>query len=236
MNKGIIANPNCSTIQAMVALKPLQDKYGIKRVVYSTYQAVSGSGVKGINDLKNGLGGDDEHLQAYAHPIAGNCLPHIDVFTDNGYTKEEMKMINETHKILGDDDSQRNCHCRKSFRQISQRIYQHELEKLLEFEDVVELFKNPGNHRTGRCGTQRISAGKRRCRNRRSLHRTYQKRLLFGQRTSHFAVADNIRKGATNAIQIAENWLPKWTTVVLPDTDHHFDFRKCYKFSAFNIT
>ena len=103
-NKGIIANPNCSTIQAMVALKPLQDKYGIKRVVYSTYQAVSGSGVKGINDLKNGLAGDDEHLQAYAHPIAGNCLPHIDVFTDNGYTKEEMKMINETHKILGDDD------------------------------------------------------------------------------------------------------------------------------------
>lgn len=72
-NKGIIANPNCSTIQAMVALKPLQDKYGIKRVVYSTYQAVSGSGVKGINDLKNGLAGDDEHLQAYAHPIAGNA-------------------------------------------------------------------------------------------------------------------------------------------------------------------
>lgn len=103
-NKGIIANPNCSTIQAMVALKPLQDKYGIKRVVYSTYQAVSGSGVKGINDLKNGLAGDDEHLQAYAHPIAGNCLPHIDVFTDNGYTKEEMKMINETHKILGDNE------------------------------------------------------------------------------------------------------------------------------------
>ena len=103
-NKGIIANPNCSTIQAMVALKPLQDKYGIKRVVYSTYQAVSGSGVKGINDLKNGLAGNDEELQAYAHPIAGNCLPHIDVFTENGYTKEEMKMINETHKILGDDN------------------------------------------------------------------------------------------------------------------------------------
>ncbi|MBR7088084.1 MAG: aspartate-semialdehyde dehydrogenase, partial [Mogibacterium sp.] len=103
-NKGIIANPNCSTIQAMVALKPLQDKYGIKRVVYSTYQAVSGSGVKGINDLKNGLEGNDEELQAYAHPIAGNCLPHIDVFMDNGYTKEEMKMINETHKILHDDD------------------------------------------------------------------------------------------------------------------------------------
>ncbi len=102
-NKGIISNPNCSTIQAMVALKPLHDRYGIKRVVFSTYQAVSGSGVKGINDLKNGLAGNDEPLQAYTHPIAGNCLPHIDVFMENGYTKEEMKMINETNKILGDD-------------------------------------------------------------------------------------------------------------------------------------
>ena len=102
IKKGIIANPNCSTIQAMLPLKALHDKYKIKRVVYSTYQAVSGSGMKGINDLKNGLAGNDT-CEAYAHPIAGNCLPHIDVFLDNGYTKEEMKMINETHKILGDD-------------------------------------------------------------------------------------------------------------------------------------
>lgn len=98
-NKGIIANPNCSTIQAVVALKPLSDKYILKRVVYSTYQAVSGAGLGGWNDLENGLKG--EAPQKFAHPIAGNCLPHIDVFTDNGYTKEEIKMVNETRKILG---------------------------------------------------------------------------------------------------------------------------------------
>ena len=87
----------------MVPMKPLHDKYGIKRVVYSTYQAVSGSGIKGIKDLEEGLKGNDI-MVAYPHPIAGNCLPQIDVFLDNGYTKEEMKMIDETHKILGDDN------------------------------------------------------------------------------------------------------------------------------------
>jgi len=98
-HNGIIANPNCSTIQAVVALKPLV-KYGIKRIVYSTYQAVSGAGVAGYADLENGLKG--EAPQKFQHPIAGNCLPHIDVFLDNGYTKEEIKMVNETRKILGD--------------------------------------------------------------------------------------------------------------------------------------
>jgi len=99
-NKGIIANPNCSTIQAVVALKPLHDKYRIKRIVYSTYQAVSGAGVAGCSDLKNGLLG--EPPKKFPYPIAGNCIPQIDVFTENGYTKEEMKMVNETRKILGD--------------------------------------------------------------------------------------------------------------------------------------
>lgn len=101
-NKGIIANPNCSTIQAVVALKPLHDKYKIKRVIYSTYQAVSGAGVAGYDDLANGVKG--EAPKKFPHPIYANCLPHIDVFLENGYTKEEMKMINETHKILGDND------------------------------------------------------------------------------------------------------------------------------------
>lgn len=95
-NKGIIANPNCSTIQAMVALKPLQDKYGLKRVIYSTYQAVSGAGVAGFNDLKDGT------TNKFPYQIKGNLIPHIDVFLDNGYTKEEEKMINETKKILDD--------------------------------------------------------------------------------------------------------------------------------------
>lgn len=100
-NKGIIANPNCSTIQAMVALKPLNDMYGIKRVVYSTYQAVSGAGMQGIEDLENGIKG--QAPKKFPYPIAGNVLPHIDVFLDNGYTKEEVKMIEESRKILHDD-------------------------------------------------------------------------------------------------------------------------------------
>lgn len=99
-NKGIIANPNCSTIQAMVVLKPLHDAYKIKRVIYSTYQAVAGSGLKGIKDLEEGVKGGKNEF--YPVQIAYNCLPHIDEFTENGYTKEELKMVNETHKILGD--------------------------------------------------------------------------------------------------------------------------------------
>ena len=99
-NKGIIANPNCSTIQAVVALKPLKDRFGIKRIVYSTYQAVSGAGVAGFNDLKDGINGVPP--KKFPHPIAFNMLPHIDVFMDDGYTKEEWKMIVETRKILHD--------------------------------------------------------------------------------------------------------------------------------------
>ena len=101
-HKNIIANPNCSTIQAVVALKPLHDAFKIKRVVYSTYQAVSGAGVKGYNDLKNGING--EAPQKFPYPIFGNCIPHIDVFLDNGYTREEDKMIFETKKILGEQN------------------------------------------------------------------------------------------------------------------------------------
>ena len=101
-HKNIIANPNCSTIQAVVALKPLHEAFKIKRVIYSTYQAVSGAGVKGFNDLKGGICG--EAPQKFPYPIFGNCIPHIDVFMDNGYTKEEDKMIFETKKILGDWD------------------------------------------------------------------------------------------------------------------------------------
>ncbi len=100
-NKGIIANPNCSTIQAMVALKPLYDNFGIKRVIYSTYQAVSGAGVQGLKDLEDGLKG--EKPKKFPRAITNNLIPHIDVFLENGYTKEEMKMIEETKKILHDD-------------------------------------------------------------------------------------------------------------------------------------
>jgi len=97
---GIIANPNCSTIQAVVALKPLYDKYGIKRIVYSTYQAVSGAGIAGYTDLQNGINGTAP--AKFPYPIFGNVIPHIDVFLPSGYTKEEEKMMFETKKILGD--------------------------------------------------------------------------------------------------------------------------------------
>jgi aspartate-semialdehyde dehydrogenase len=98
----IIANPNCSTIQMVVALNPLYKKYGIKRIVVSTYQSVTGTGVKAVTQLmneRNGVAGE----RAYKYPIDLNVIPQIDVFLDNGYTKEEMKMVNETRKILRDD-------------------------------------------------------------------------------------------------------------------------------------
>lgn len=106
-HKGIIANPNCSTIQMVVALKPLHDEARIKRVVVSTYQAVSGTGQKAITELETQVrrlfNGQPVVPDVYPHRIAFNCLPQIDVFLDNGYTKEEMKMVNETKKIMGDD-------------------------------------------------------------------------------------------------------------------------------------
>lgn len=106
-HKGIVANPNCSTIQMVVALKPIHDKFDIRRVVVSTYQAVSGSGVDAIEELKKQtediVNGKKPKAEVYPHQIAFNALPHIDVFRENGYTKEEMKMVHETHKIVSED-------------------------------------------------------------------------------------------------------------------------------------
>ena len=103
----IIANPNCSTIQMVVALHPLHKRYGIKRVVVSTYQSVTGTGKKAVDQMigerAKALGNGDAYPMAYAYPIDLNVIPQIDVFTDNGYTKEEMKMVKETNKIMGDD-------------------------------------------------------------------------------------------------------------------------------------
>ncbi|MBF0456592.1 MAG: aspartate-semialdehyde dehydrogenase [Nitrospirae bacterium] len=107
---GIIANPNCSTIQMVVALKPIHDKAKIKRIVVSTYQAVSGTGAKAMDELleqtKSLLSFQDVKCNVYPYQIAFNCLPQIDVFLENGYTKEEMKMVNETRKIMGDNSIQ----------------------------------------------------------------------------------------------------------------------------------
>ena len=139
-HKGIIANPNCSTIQAMVPLKPLHDKYGLKRVVYSTYQAVSGSGVRGLKDLEDGIKGELNTF--YPHPIAFNCLPHIDVFEENGYTKEEMKMVNETKKIFNKDiEVNATCVRVPVLRGHSESIY-IETKKPIDMDKVFELLGN----------------------------------------------------------------------------------------------
>lgn len=204
-NHGIIANPNCSTIQAVVALKPLYDKFGIKRVVYSTYQAVSGAGVAGYNDLKDGINGVAP--KKFPRPIAYNMLPHIDVFMEDGYTKEEWKMIVETRKILHD----------QSLRVTSTTVrvpvfYGHsesinvEFCKKCEKQDVVNALENfPGiivmddvknnvyptpldaeNHDEVFVGRIRMDES-------------------VDSGANLWVVADNIRKGAaTNAVQIVE--------------------------------
>ena len=98
----VIANPNCSTIQMVMVMKPLHDKYKIKRTIVSTYQSITGTGVKAVQQLENEKNGVEGEM-AYPYPIDANCLPHCDVFEDNGYTKEEMKLVNEPRKILSDD-------------------------------------------------------------------------------------------------------------------------------------
>lgn len=204
-NHGIIANPNCSTIQAVVALKPLYDKFGIKRIVYSTYQAVSGAGVAGYNDLKDGINGVAP--KKFPRPIAYNMLPHIDVFMEDGYTKEEWKIIVETRKILHD----------QSLRVTATTVrvpvfYGHsesinvEFCKKCEKQDVVNALENfPGiivmddvknnvyptpldaeNHDEVFVGRIRMDES-------------------VDSGANLWVVADNIRKGAaTNAVQIVE--------------------------------
>lgn len=204
-NKGIIANPNCSTIQAMVALAPLHRKYGIKRVIYSTYQAVSGAGLAGYQDLENGLKG--EAPKKFPYPIAGNCLPHIDVFCDNGYTKEEMKMVNETRKILGDDTIKITATTVRVpvFNSHSESI-NVELKTPFELEDVFELLKNSEgivvqDDVANNIYPMAITAT--------GHDETFVGRIRRDESVDNglnlWVVADNIRKGAaSNAVQIAE--------------------------------
>ena len=207
-HKGIIANPNCSTIQAMVAIKPLYDAYGIKRVVYSTYQAVSGAGRGGWDDLENGLKG--EAPKKFVHPIAGNCLPHIDVFLPNGYTKEEMKMIQETRKILGDDSLRITATTVRVpvFNSHSESI-NVELEKPFELEELVNVLKNaPGivveDDPANNVYPMPISAT--------GHDETFVGRIRRDESVENgvnlWVVADNIRKGAAaNAVQIAKKFI-----------------------------
>ena len=208
---GIIANPNCSTIQAMVALKPLAVKYGLKRVIYSTYQAVSGAGMKGYSDLENGLKGIAP--QKFPHPIAGNCLPHIDVFLENGYTKEEQKMVEESRKILDLPNLRVTATTVRVpvFHGHSESI-NVELEKPFELADIRALWEateglvvqdDPANNvypmAITAADTDPVYVGR--------LRRDFS----VENGINFWCVADNIRKGAaTNAVQIAQELIRQW--------------------------
>ncbi|MEZ0537423.1 aspartate-semialdehyde dehydrogenase [Caldicellulosiruptoraceae bacterium PP1] len=204
-HKNIIANPNCSTIQAVVVLKPLHDKYKIKRIVYSTYQAVSGAGQQGVADLENGIKG--EAPKKFPHPIAGNVLPHIDVFLPNGYTKEEMKMINETQKILGDYSLKITATTvRVPVVNGHSESINVEFEKQFDLEELKEILRNaPGviveDDPEKLIYPMPINAS--------GHDEVYVGRIRRDESVESgvnlWVVADNIRKGAaTNAVQIAQ--------------------------------
>lgn len=224
-NHGIIANPNCSTIQAVTVLKPLDDKYKIKRIVYSTYQAVSGAGRDGVIDLENGvknhldISNSQENkgnllsdtvnydLKKFSYPIFSNCLPHIDVFLDNGYTKEEEKMINETRKILKRPDLKITATTVRVpvFNSHSESI-NVEFENEFDLNELIDVLKYaPGvvvqdDTTTNVYPLASFSSGNDEVfvgRIRRDFSIPYGVNL--------WVVADNIRKGAaTNAVQIVE--------------------------------
>jgi len=209
--KGIIANPNCSTIQMVVALCPIHKKYGIKRIVVSTYQAVSGTGKKAIDELfdqtRAMINFLDYEPTVYPHRIAFNCLPHIDKFMDNGYTKEEMKMVNETRKILEDDSIGVTAttvrvpvfysHSESVNIEAHSPIPADEVKALLETAPGIQVVDDPSQNiyplATDAAGKDATLVG--RIREDESIPNCI----------NMWIVADNIRKGAaTNAVQIAE--------------------------------
>lgn len=209
-NKGIIANPNCSTIQMVVALKPIHDAVRIKRIVVSTYQAVSGTGKKAIDELEQQtaslMNGKEPQVKVYPHQIAFNCLPQIDVFVDNGYTKEEMKMVNETKKIMDPSIAVTATTVRVPVFYSHSESVNIETEKKITPDEVRTLLsKAPGvkviDDPKERAYPLAIhAAGK---------DDTYVGRIREDESIPNginmWVVSDNLRKGAAlNAVQIAE--------------------------------
>ena len=207
----IIANPNCSTIQMVVVLKPIHDKFKIKRVVISTYQSVSGSGQKAIDELqtqiKNLLNGETIRPNVYPHQIAFNCLPHIDIFLKNGYTKEEMKMVDETRKILGDSSILVSptavrvpvfyCHSESVNVETEKPISAKEVKELLAESDGIRVVDNPENNEyplaTDGADRDEVLVGR------------IRDDISCENAINFWVVSDNLRKGAAlNAVQIAE--------------------------------
>ena len=211
----IIANPNCSTIQMVVALAPLHERYGIKRVVVSTYQSVTGSGKAAVDQMMNERNGEEGDM-AYPHKIDMNVLPHIDIFMDNGYTKEEMKMVNETKKILGDDSIQLTAttvriptmggHSESVNVEFEKDFDLAELTQILAETPGLIIQDDPANN----IYPMPLTAHKK--------DEVFVGRLRRDESQPNtlnmWIVADNLRKGAaTNAVQIAE-YLMKQTTAV----------------------
>jgi aspartate-semialdehyde dehydrogenase len=209
--RGIIANPNCSTIQMVVVLKPLHDAVRIKRVVVSTYQAVSGTGKKAIHELEAQvcalLNNQDIEKKVYPHQIAFNCLPHIDVFLENGYTKEEMKMVDETKKIMEDQTIQVTAttvrvpvfygHSESVNVEFERELTPEAARKLLAKAPGVKVVDDP---KKNQYPLAIYAAGK---------DETFVGRIRKDESVKYglnlWIVADNIRKGAAlNAVQIAE--------------------------------
>lgn len=224
-HKGIIANPNCSTIQMVVVLKPIKDAAGLERVVVSTYQAVSGTGRKGMDELERQVrdlfNGRDPENNVYPCQIAFNILPHIDIFMDNDYTKEEMKMVNETVKILDDPSVKVTATCARvpvffshaeSVNvQTAKHLSARDCRALLSQAPSIAVLDNPreGIYPTPLAcgGTDEVFVG--RIRDDESIENGL----------NMWIVADNVRKGAAlNAVQIAEELL-KRDLLRVPDRD-----------------
>jgi len=203
----IIANPNCSTIQMVMVLNPLHQKYGVKRVVVSTYQSVTGTGKKAVDQLFAERAGDHDAPKVYPHPIDLNVLPHIDVFLDNGYTKEEMKMVNETKKILGDNTIAVTAttvriptiggHSESVNVELASAFELDEVRDLLEKTEGVIVQDDPKNN----VYPMPLTA--------HGKDETFVGRIRRDETQPNtlnmWIVADNLRKGAaTNTVQIAE--------------------------------
>ncbi len=215
-HQGIIANPNCSTIQMMVALKPLHDAAKIKRVIVSTYQAVSGTGQKAIEELEKQVrqifNMQEPDVEVYPHRIAFNCLPHIDVFLENDYTKEEMKMVHETVKILNDPSVKVTATCVRVpvFYGHSESINIETEKKLTPAEARAILAQAPGvqvydNPKEKMYPMPIDAAGE---------YPTFVGRIREDESIANglnmWVVADNILKGAAlNAVQIAETLIER---------------------------
>ncbi|MGO8760413.1 MAG: aspartate-semialdehyde dehydrogenase [Desulfobaccales bacterium] len=208
---GIIANPNCSTIQMVVALKPLHDAARLKRVVVSTYQAVSGTGQKAVEELaaqvRALLSCQETKNQVYPHRIAFNCLPHIDVFLENGYTKEEMKMVNETQKIMGDDSIRVTAttvrvpvfygHSEAVNIETERKLTVAEARQILAQAPGVKVVDDPAKN----LYPMPIEAAGQDL----TLVGRIREDFSIPNGLNFWVVADNLRKGAaTNAVQIAE--------------------------------